>query len=87
MSLLAIYVLSGLTGVGIGIATPLIPLLLQQRGASGSGIGLAASIMFTTVAVAALATGRIADRRGPKPGIVLGSLTFAAALASLPCTA
>ena len=27
MSLLAIYMLSGLTGVGIGIATPLIPLL------------------------------------------------------------
>ena len=84
MRLLAIYVLSGLTGVGIGIAMPLIPLLMQQRGASGSVVGLAASIMFGAAAVAALATGRIADRRGPKSGMVVGSVTFAVALAAMP---
>jgi MFS family permease len=84
MSLLAIYVLSGLTGMGIGIAAPLIPLLLQQKGASGGAIGLAASIMFAAVAIAALATGRVVDRRGPKPGMVTGCVLFAAALAGMP---
>src|SRR5262245_993258 len=84
MRLIAIYVLSGLTGVGVGIATPLIPLLLQQRGASGSDIGLAASVMFGALGLAAFATGPVVDRRGPKPGLVIGSLLFAAALATMP---
>ena len=84
MRLIAIYVLSGLTGVGVGIATPLIPLLLQQRGASGSDIGLAASVMFGALGLAAFATGPVIDRRGPKPGLVIGSLLFAAALATMP---
>ena len=84
MPLLPIYVLSALTGVGIGIATPLIPLLLQQRGASGTAVGLAASVMFAAVGLAALATGRVADRRGPKPGMVAGSLLFGVALALMP---
>jgi MFS family permease len=84
MPLLAIYVLSALTGVGIGIATPLIPLLLQQGGASASDVGLAASTMFAAVGLAGLAAGRQIDRRGPKRGMVAGSLLFAAALAAMP---
>ena len=82
--LLPIYVLSALTGVGIGIATPLIPLLLQQRGASGSDVGLAASVMFAAVGLAALGSGRLVDRLGPKPGMVAGSLLFATTLAAMP---
>jgi MFS family permease len=82
--LLPIYVLSALTGVGVGIATPLIPLLLQERGASGSDVGLAASVMFAGVGLAALAAGPFVDRHGPKPGMVIGSLLFAAALGAMP---
>ena len=84
MRLLAIYVLSGLTGVGVGIATPLIPLLLQQQGASGSDVGLAASVMFAAVGLTAFAIGPLVDRHGPKPGLVVGSLLFATALAAMP---
>ena len=84
MRLLPIYVLSGLTGVGVGIATPLIPLLLQRRGAAGSDVGLAASVMFAAAGAAAFVTGPVVDRRGPKPGMVIGSVLFAAALAAMP---
>jgi MFS family permease len=87
MPLLAIYVLSALTGVGVGIATPLIPLLLRQRGASGSDVGLAASVMFAAVGLAAFVTGPVVDRHGPKPGMVIGSLLFAAALGAMPLAA
>jgi MFS family permease len=66
MSLLAIYVLSGPTGIGIGIAAPLIPLLLQQKGASGGAIGLAASVIFAASIVGPTSVGVVMDRYGAR---------------------
>jgi MFS family permease len=84
MQLIAIYLMSAFVGVGIGIVGPLIPLLLAGSGASGSQVGLAATLMFTGLGTAALAAGHITDRRGPKSGIVFGAAVYAFALMLLP---
>jgi MFS family permease len=84
MQLIAIYLMSAFAGVGIGIVSPLIPLLLASSGASGSQVGLAATLMFTGLGTAALAAGSITDRRGPKLGIIFGAAVYAFALVLLP---
>jgi MFS family permease len=84
VQLTAIYLMSAFAGVGIGIVNPLIPLLLAASGASGSQVGLAATVMFAGLGSAALAAGQMTDRRGPKWGIVLGALVYAAALVLMP---
>ena len=86
-ALIVIYIMSIFAGIGIGIANPLIPLLLSRSGASGSQVGLAATLMFAGLGMAALAAGNIADRRGPKFGIVFGIAVYSVALALLPSAA
>ena len=84
MQLIVIYVMSGLAGIGLGIVTPLIPLLLAGAGASGGQVGLAAALMFAGLGAAALAAGPFIDHRGPKLAIIFGAVIYSVALALFP---
>jgi MFS family permease len=84
MQLVTIYIMSGLAGIGLGIVTPLIPLLMADSGASGGRVGLAAALMFAGLGAAALAAGPLIDRRGPKSGIIGGAIIYSLALAAFP---
>jgi hypothetical protein len=54
-------IMSAMVGVGVGVAAPLIPLLIQTSGASDAQVGMAASSMFASIGVSALAFGAITE--------------------------
>ncbi|MEA2102062.1 MAG: MFS transporter [Thermodesulfobacteriota bacterium] len=60
------------TMIGIGILLPILPLYAENMGASGSMIGIIFSSFAITLAIANPITGRISDRIGYKPIIILG---------------
>lgn len=84
MSLSILYFMSAVAGTCVGVAGPLTPLLLKSVGANEMQVGLAASIMFASIAGGALLMGPIADRQGPKMGAILGASLAAVAMFLTP---
>lgn len=79
-----IYLCVAVTAIGIGLVNPLIPRLLQERGASEFVIGLTTSVMFASLVLTAWPIGRKIDRVGVRPLLVFGLICYSLALALMP---
>jgi len=65
--------------VGAGALLPLLPLYLRDRGASTSLIGITMASFFVAGLIFQYPSGRLADRYGRKPVLLVGLLAYAVA--------
>ncbi len=65
--------------LGFGIAIPLMPFYITHFNASGTALGLMMSLYSFTQFIFAPIWGRVSDRAGRKPILLIGSLGFAIA--------
>ncbi|MDA1004775.1 MAG: MFS transporter [Chloroflexi bacterium] len=65
--------------MGVGIVAPVLPVRAEQLGASGTEVGLTFSAFALTQLLVSPFAGRLADRYGRKPFILLGILTYVVA--------
>jgi len=63
--------------LGIGIITPLLPLYAESMGATGVWIGVIFSAFAASRIIIMPIIGRLSDRRGRKPFILIGLLAYA----------
>ncbi len=76
----AIYLSIGLSYLGVGLVTPLIPILLAGHGENSLFVGLIGSTMFTAFTLASFPVGAATDRVGPKPVLVAGLTVYGTAI-------
>jgi MFS family permease len=75
--------LLGCVAMGSLFALPVLLLpIVRDTGWSLAGVSAAMTVGFITMAVGSMAWGTLADRRGPRVVVILGSLLVAACLAS-----
>ncbi len=65
-----------LATLGLGMATPILSVYAKSLGATGAQVGLTFSAFALTQLFISPWSGRIADRFGRKPFLVLGMLTY-----------
>lgn len=63
--------------LGIGIVSPLLPLYVQDMGATGIWLGIIIAAYFLSNSVCVPIAGRLSDRRGRKVFLVIGLLAYA----------
>lgn len=80
----ALYLVSALAGVAIGLFNPLISALLNERGVSELGIGLNASTFFAFTLLGAPLAGWLIHRIGTRGTIAIGIVLTAIAAMQLP---
>jgi DHA1 family multidrug resistance protein-like MFS transporter len=61
---------------GAGAVLPLLPLYLRDRGASDLLVGIAMAAFYVTGVVVQYPAGRLADRRGRRPLLLAGLVTY-----------
>jgi MFS transporter, DHA1 family, multidrug resistance protein len=66
--------------LGYGMIQPIIPFLITQLGASGSDLGVLASVYAAMQLVCAPFWGSLSDRIGRKPVLLIGVLGYAIAM-------
>src|SRR5512137_1755566 len=66
--------------LGYGMIQPIIPFLITKLGASGSDLGLLASVYAAMQLVCAPLWGTLSDRIGRKPVLLIGVLGYAIAM-------
>jgi len=72
-----ILALSAFSSVlGVGIIAPLLPLYAEGMGATGIWIGIIFASFSVSRAIVMLFIGRLSDRKGRKPILVIGLLVF-----------
>jgi MFS family permease len=62
--------------MGVGMVAPVLPVHAREIGASGTAAGLTFSAFAATQLVMSPFTGRLSDRYGRKPFILLGTATY-----------
>ncbi|MPZ99660.1 MAG: MFS transporter [Dehalococcoidia bacterium] len=67
--------------MGIGMATPILPVYAKELGASGAAVGLTFSSFALTQVLISPFSGRMADQYGRKPFLILGLVTYVIAAA------
>lgn len=63
--------------IGVGIVVPLLPVYAHQLGAGGMAIGLIFAAFSLSRALCMPVFGRLSDRKGRKPFIIAGLLSYA----------
>src|SRR5512143_729288 len=66
--------------LGYGMIQPIIPFLITKLGASGSDLGILASVYAAMQLVCAPLWGTLSDRIGRKPVLLIGVLGYAIAM-------
>jgi DHA1 family multidrug resistance protein-like MFS transporter len=66
--------------LGYGMIQPILPFLITKLGASGSGLGVLASVYALMQLVCAPVWGNLSDRVGRKPVLLIGVLGYAIAM-------
>lgn len=62
--------------MGVGMVAPVLPVHARELGASGTAAGLTFSAFAATQLLVSPFTGRLSDRYGRKPFILLGTATY-----------
>ena len=68
---------NALTAVGVGFLLPVLPLFIASRGANSLLVGLVFGAEVAGRAVGQYPAGRLSDRHGRRPVLVLGLLVYA----------
>ncbi len=68
-----------MAALGLGMVTPILPVHARSLGATGAQVGLTFSAFALTQVFISPWSGRLADRFGRKPFLIVGMLTYAAA--------
>jgi MFS family permease len=67
-----IFITVIMTGLGSGVAAPLVPLIIKSAGADVSTIGFIATTMFLFFTLSSLYVGKIVDKIGTKTMMLIG---------------
>jgi len=62
--------------LGIGVVAPLLPLYIRDMGTTGIWLGIIVSAYFISNSVAVPIAGRLSDKKGRKPFLTIGLLTY-----------
>ena len=76
--LVVLYLSMFLVVAGVGIITPLFPFFAKEIGANSFQLGLLIAVYSLAQAIAAPLWGRLSDRLGRKPILVVGLIGYAA---------
>lgn len=83
-ALIAIFIAVFLLAFGMSFVSPLVPLLLQNIGASSATIGQIQTVYFLSFTITTSLFGRLIDRVGSKKLIILGLAIFGLAIFLMP---
>ena len=64
------------SSLGDGIVSPLLPLYIRDMGATGIWLGIIVAASFISNSVAIPITGRLSDKKGRKPFLIVGFLAI-----------
>lgn len=73
---LVLCVAMAMATMGIGMATPILPVYAKELGASGAAVGLTFSSFALTQVIISPFSGRMADQYGRKPFLIFGLVTY-----------
>ena len=79
-----LYLSIAVASLGIGIVVPLIPLIIKESGASTFMVGLAATLMALSFALASFPIGRIIDKIGTKKILIFGLIIYSIPILAFP---
>lgn len=79
-----LYISIAVASLGIGIVVPLIPLIIKESGASTFMVGLAATLMALSFALASFPIGRIIDKIGTKKILIFGLIIYSIPILAFP---